>query len=437
MKERRGGWFPGGLLLGLLLGSCTLVGREVGPLPVPPLLRVEFDSGSASAHLHWQPVAGRDFLAYQVERAIGEEGEYAVLARLSAAGDTAWSDEGLQADLRYQYRIAADFGHRGKTQRSVISAAVAGGIHRHCASWPLPAGFLPTRLAVDAGGNVVVAGAGAGRVERFDSQGRALGSWAFAASVPVCLETGTLDAVSLGFDSQGSLYVAYNLPTDGQAPGVRWTKFDAQGSPLWTRTLKGLFARHLAVDPGDRIYIESIDRLYQFDTGGELVAEHAVPPLLISSLRFWGARFALLIEPMNYLEMGWQAPRLMVYDSPAQREAQWSVGRESLAVQEQGRGVLKRPSDFAVDEGRDCVFIVNAGQSRIEVFHRTQYLTGWGREGEEAGAFRFAGEAEVIEDMAAGRTARRRVVAGGITRDQRGFIYVADTFNNRVQKFAP
>ena len=437
MKERWAGRLPGGLLMGLLLGSCALVGKEAGPLPPPPPLRVEFDSGSAAAHLHWEPVPARDFLGYWVQRATGESGEYSVQARLSAAGDTTWSDEGLQADVCYQYRIVVHFGSRGRIQRSLTSAAVAGAIHRHCASWPLSDGFLPTRLAVDAVGNLAVTGAGASRVERFDAQGRALDSWTFAVPAPACLETGTLDAVSLGFDSQGALYVAYNLPVDGRAPGAWWTKFDAQGRPLWTHSLKGLFARHLAIGPGDQIYIESIDRLYQFDIGGELVAEHTVPPLLISSLRFWGARFALLIEPMNYLEMGWQAPRLMVYDSPAQREAQWSVGREPLSDRDQGRGVLKRPSDFAVDEGRDCVFIVNAGQSRIEVFHRSQYLTAWGREGEAAGAFRFAGEVDLIEDMATGRIARRRVVAGGITRDQQGFIYVADTFNNRVQKFEP
>ena len=31
----------------------------------------------------------------------------------------------------------------------------------------------------------------------------------------------------------------------------------------------------------------------------------------------------------------------------------------------------------------------------------------------------------------------RQVVAGGITRDAEGYLYVADTFNNRIQKFRP
>ena len=39
--------------------------------------------------------------------------------------------------------------------------------------------------------------------------------------------------------------------------------------------------------------------------------------------------------------------------------------------------------------------------------------------------------------MATGEKAERNVVAGGIARDGAGFIYVADTFNDRIQKFQP
>ncbi len=424
------------ILLGLLLGSCALIPQS-GPPPAPPVLSVELSSEEAAAHLHWRPAAGRDFLGYEVQRVLGQGTEWRGVARLDARLDTAWSDGELQGNQQYRYRVAAHVGAKGRIRRTLASGEAGGSIHHHTGTWPLPEGFLPTRMAVGPDGNIAVAGAGAGRVERFDAQGRPLGGWTFAGSPPACLETGTLDAVSLGFDRQGALHLAYNLPAEGRAPGLRWAKFDAQGQLLWERTLKGLFARHLAVGPGDRIYIECIDRLYQFDAEGVPVAEYAVPPLLISGLRFWGDRFSLLVEPANYLEMGWQAPRLMVYDSPAHRQAQWWVGREPLSVQDPGRGVLKRPSDFAVDAALDRVFIVNAGASRVEVFLGARPLTGWGREGAAAGEFRFAGELAVLDDLAAGRSIRRRVVGGGITRDTNGNIYVADTFNNRVQKFAP
>ena len=39
--------------------------------------------------------------------------------------------------------------------------------------------------------------------------------------------------------------------------------------------------------------------------------------------------------------------------------------------------------------------------------------------------------------MNTGRMGLRSVVAGGIARDEEGFIYVADSFNDRIQKFQP
>jgi hypothetical protein len=71
------------------------------------------------------------------------------------------------------------------------------------------------------------------------------------------------------------------------------------------------------------------------------------------------------------------------------------------------------------------------------VFRHNRFLTSWGRAGDEEGAFCFSGTVEVIEDLLTGATAQRQVVAGGITRDQEGYLYVADTFNNRIQKFRP
>ena len=44
---------------------------------------------------------------------------------------------------------------------------------------------------------------------------------------------------------------------------------------------------------------------------------------------------------------------------------------------------------------------------------------------------------EVVEEMNSGRTSIRPVVAGGIARDAEGYIYVADSFNDRIQKFQP
>ena len=223
----------------------------------------------------------------------------------------------------------------------------------------------------------------------------------------------------------------------GRAPEAFWIKFDREGRTVWTRSLQGLFARHIAIDGKDRVFIESITQLQQFDTDGTHITQHDIPPLMVASLRFWKDDFAALVEPMEGLGSRWQAPKLVVYQGLQRALEGRVIGREPLSEDDAGSGLLRRPTDFAVDEDSERAFVVNAGRNRIEVFHDRRYLTRWGREGKEPGAFRLSGAATVIEALATGTTARRQVVAGGIARDAEGYVYVADTFNNRIQKFQP
>jgi DNA-binding beta-propeller fold protein YncE len=128
---------------------------------------------------------------------------------------------------------------------------------------------------------------------------------------------------------------------------------------------------------------------------------------------------------------------LVVYDDAARGSTVQVIGRDAKSHQDRGSGLLRRPTDFAVDESSARAFVVNAGLDRVEVFRDGHYLTRWGEEGDAEGQFRFAGSVEVVVNMASGEKAERRVVAGGITRDLEGFVYIADTFNHRIQKFQP
>ncbi|NKB69447.1 MAG: hypothetical protein GKR89_20440 [Candidatus Latescibacteria bacterium] len=74
------------------------------------------------------------------------------------------------------------------------------------------------------------------------------------------------------------------------------------------------------------------------------------------------------------------------------------------------------------------VYVLDAGNSRIQVFdERGNYITEWGSNGDEAGAFRFKLPTR----------ASRNPFQGSIAVDGDGFIYVLDTPNGRIQKFAP
>lgn len=428
------------LLLGLTVSLlCSCAGTPPVGKPSPavgvPSLQVHFDSATAAAALRWERAAAPGFLRYEVQRADG--GQYATLAQVDSRDDTSLVDSGLRADLGYRYRVVAHFGEGDRLLHSVASTVVEGGIHRFLITWEVSQGFLPTRLLVDPRGVVSVVGAGSGRVERFDRAGHSLGSWEFAPSSPACLETGALDAPVVALDSKGNLYVAYNRLKTGQPPRPYWSKFDPDGRLVWARPLEGLFVRHLAIDPGDRVFVEALSLIQEFDTAGTRLAQHRVPALLVSSLRFWGGHFAALVEPLAFVESGWQAPRLVIYGDAARSRAELVIGRDPLSPEDHGNGLLQRPSDFAVDEATSRAFVVNAGQNRVAVFREGAFLTEWGAEGKAEGAFRFAGKATVVADMATGQTEVRQVVSGGIACDPEGYVYVADTFNNRIQKFQP
>ena len=421
-----------GIALTATLTSCIGPFTRRTPPVGPPALSAEFDSGTAQARLRWERSRQRHFSHYEVERA--KDAEFAPIARISDRRDTTFVDEGLLADTSYRYRVKQLFG---KDLKGVVSSDVAVGIiHPFAQTWSLPSGFLPTRMAVGTGGTVYVVGVGSNVVERYDRTGGALGGWQFSSGTVASLETGTLDGPGVALDRDGNLYVTYNLLRQGRSPHSMWSKFDSNERHVWTKDLQGLFARHIAIH-GDQVYIEAISHLQQFNTDGLMLAQYPVPPLLISSLRFWRGDFAALVEPLSVSDVGWQSPRLVIYGSAARTEVETVFGRDPLSETDRGAGLLRRPSDFAVHEASNRAFVVNAGYGRIEVFKDGRYLTRWGKKDGDDMAFAFSGSATVIDNMSRGTTHEQQVVAGGIALNPQDYVLVADTFNNRIQIFHP
>jgi len=419
-----------------MLAACIgpFAGKKPEPwLAGPPALNVKFLSEQAAGLLVWDQVPAEGFLHYEIQRSSG--GDFSTIEQLESVSDTSYSDRGLQANMIYRYQVLSVFGEKEKLHK-LASTTVEGSFHRQDNTWTLAEGFAPTRLAVSTAGTVFAVGANQGLVERYDRAGNSLGGLVYTREDLACMETSALDGPSLALDEDDNLYVVYNLHREGRQPEAFWSKFTADGGLLWTRPLAGLFARHIVID-GEDVYIESISQLQQFDRSGERQVQYAIPALLVSSLRFWQGRFAALIEPLALREGDWQAPRLVVYDDAARGSTVQVIGRDAKSHQDRGSGLLRRPTDFAVDESSARAFVVNAGLDRVEVFRDGHYLTRWGEEGDAEGQFRFAGSVEVVVNMASGEKAERRVVAGGITRDLEGFVYIADTFNHRIQKFQP
>ena len=419
------------------LCACAATGGRPRPAAEAPVLQVEFDSSTAIAHLSWNQATESLFIAYEVQRAEGAGQTFAPFTRIEAAAETTCVDSGLNANTTYRYRLLLHANRPGRPPRALASPEVAGGIYRLVNTWNLPAGFLPTRLAVDGQGVVSVVGAGVARVARYDRVGHLLGSWSLATGPLACLEAAGLETPALAIDRFNNLYITYNLLEKGKAPQSQWTKFDSRGRRIWTRPLEGIFARHIAVDPEGQLFIEGLNQLYQFNAEGAPVAHYRLPSLPASSLHFWRKYFAVLVYPHPFDDSEWAAPRLVAYSGPEREEPVMIIGRDPLSPEDVGKGLLQRPLDFAVDEAGSRAFVVDAGNSCIAVFRHNRFLTSWGKAGREEGAFHFSGTAEVVEDLLTGATVQRQVLAGGIARDQEGYLYVADTFNNRIQKFRP
>lgn len=425
------------LILSLsVLTSCLgpFAGKKSDPwLAAPPALVGEFDREAASVRLSWPMASDRGFLRYKIQ--VQKSGEFSTIAEISERLDTVYVDERVDANVEHRYRVISSFGG-GDSVHDLVSTTVNGAFHGFVNAWSTVQGFTPTRLAINSRGIVHAVGTGSGQVLRYDRAGNPLGSLVYAEGKLACMETSTLDGPALALDADDNLYVAYNLLRAEGGPQAYWSKYDRDGQPLWTYSLEGLFARHI-VASGEDVFIESISQLQLFDRDGQRKTQFLIPALLVSSLRMWQGRFAALIEPVSLLESDWQTPRLVVYDSADRRTARQVLGRDEKSHMDRGPGVLRRPTDFVVDEVYNRAFVVNAGQDRIEVFRDEKFSTRWGRAGDGPGQFRFTGQVEVVEEMNTGRTGLRTVVAGGIARDGGGFIYVADSFNDRIQKFQP
>ncbi|MEE3234349.1 MAG: hypothetical protein VX294_09300 [Candidatus Latescibacterota bacterium] len=421
-----------------ILALCSCFGpfafNNRGPSEGPaPVLRSHFESKVAAVELKWSRASDSGFVRYQIQRQEGDS--FRTIAEIVSNADTTYVVQNIDADIVYRYRINSVFDV-GDNLHFVASNVVSGIIHRYVDSWKTSSEFIPTRVAIGPNRITHVLGVGAGRIERFNEGGNMLSSLVYSEAPLACMETSVLDGPSLAIDGDGNVFVAYNLSKDGGRSQAYWSKYKYDGNLLWTRPLDGLFARHILID-GEDVFVETLSQLQHFDRDGNLQTQHLIPALLVSSLRIWQGRFAALIEPISLLDSDWNAPRLVVYDTADRRQASLVIGRDEKSKIDRGRGVLRRPTDFAVDEMEDRAFIVNAAQDRIEVYRDGKYLTRWGDWGSDPGEFSFKGDFAVIDDIETGDVVLRSVVAGGIARDGDGYIYVADSFNNRIQRFYP
>jgi hypothetical protein len=107
--------------------------QEVRPLLLPPvqIVRLEFDSSTATALLEWTPYAGPRFSLYQIYRTVG--GDTRLLDTISNAESVSLVDTDLSGNTEYSYRIdvVTEIGEQ------IPSLEARDGFHFKVSDWPL------------------------------------------------------------------------------------------------------------------------------------------------------------------------------------------------------------------------------------------------------------------------------------------------------------
>jgi sugar lactone lactonase YvrE len=275
----------------------------------------------------------------------------------------------------------------------------------------------PNGIFVDSSGNIFVTDTGNSRIQKFDSSGNFLmqiGQYGNA--------DGTFQAPrSVGVDSSGNIYVA-------DSNNYRVQKFDSSGNFVLKfgsyGSGDGQFASHngIAVDSSGDVYVSDTNnsRIQKFDSSGNFIlkfqntggtAEQLLNPLGITVST---EGFVYVVDSQNQ--------RIVKFDSVGNYISQ--IGGEYSS----NVGEFAYPKDVAVDSSGN-VFVADTNNHRIQKFdssgnYLTQisdtYINSYGQEQTRSGN----GDGQFYNPT-------------GVGVDSSGNVFVADTENNRIQKFTP
>ncbi|MBU0702061.1 SMP-30/gluconolactonase/LRE family protein, partial [bacterium] len=241
---------------------------------------------------------------------------------------------------------------------TALTQAADGGYEFVCKqpsiSWCLD---HPLEIAVDSSGDVYVADSNNNRIQKFDSSGGFITTWGSKGN-----GEGQFNYPSgVAVDSSGNVYVA-------DSNNNRIQKFDYSGSFITTWGSYGNdngkfdYPHGVAVDSSDNVYVADRNnhRIQKFDSSGIFITT-------------WGSSGS-------------------------------------------GDDQFDRPCGVAVDPSGN-VYVADTGNHRIQKFDSSEaFIATWGSKGTGTGQFGYP---------------------CGVTVDSSGNVYVADTGNDRIQKFNP
>lgn len=302
------------------------------------------------------------------------------------------------------------------TAMSLAAGPVSASDHVYDLSWGRKGNkngefLLPRSLAVAPNGNVYVSDE-YDRVQIFGPNGTFMSVFGRSGSAEGQFD----DAVDMAFDGSGNLFVA-------DYRNHRVQKFDLQGGFILSwggfGTGNGQFSGPIAVGtaPSGNVYVCDQDnhRVEYFDGNGGYLGQ--IGPHFADGQTdlFWPN--SVLIDTEGNIYIGDSYNRIVKLDSGGNFIQQISLPGSRP-------GEIKNPIDIALDPESGNLFVADSRNHRIEEFMTDgTYIVSWGRK--DAGGNPFPGQAVGEFNLPL-----------DVCLNAAGEFYVADTNNNRVQKFS-
>jgi hypothetical protein len=305
----------------------------------------------------------------------------------------------------------------GEVVSQRIQKFTSGGVY--ITQWGAEVEVSPNAMTVDSKGNLHVSMHAESRIQQFTLDGQFVSEWA-----NISFDDGWFRLpLGVATDSFGNVYVAddrgvQRFRSNGEYSGL----VSPGGAPA-----ESWYGSMVATDNNDYLYV--------IDTISHRVQKYSPDGVFVSE---WGSRGGgdsqfdfmdqyvqggdvALDESGNVYVADYANHRLQKFTSDGQYLTQWG-SRGS------GNGEFEFP--YSVDVSRDgFVYVADAGNDRIQKFTTDgAFVAKWGITGPGDGQFHLHTEAIPGYPIGTG---------GGLALDVSGNVYVADTFNNRVQKFTP
>ncbi len=287
--------------------------------------------------------------------------------------------------------------------------------------------FNPAAVVPDNQGHVYVTDTLDNLIEKFDSDGHFLLKWGGYSEA-----IGKFKApMGLVVDRQGNLYTLE--PGDGSVNlNARVQKFDSNGQSLLTFGSPGFADNQFRSPVG--IAIDNQGSLYINDEGSRTIKKFEPTGVFVSRFSTYGTASGQFVHPVGVATDS--QDNIYVSDTGNARIQKFDhAGRFVFSFGSYGssgtNGQLDYPVGLAVDK-QGNIFVVDNNTSRIQKFDtQGKFVLAWGSPGGGDGQFQptyFPGLHPSYYESVATKL-------GGLAIDSSGAVYVADTANQRVQKF--